>query len=154
MGAAASGEPRDGRAGRTVSLLIWGVSSPIFKKFLFPPDPNQRVGRNSEKRIPPIQRAGRRNTRSLSSGAHSRDPLAMAPYGFAAMWTPLGLEAGTPRLHQGFVQSHLKKYFRSGLTQQITSISLAVLFPQRGVSRSSRTLGTGCGGRGSVLRAR
>ena len=46
--AAASGEPRDGRAGRTVSLLIWGVSSPIFKKFLFPPDPNQRVGRNSE----------------------------------------------------------------------------------------------------------
>src|SRR5260370_39487183 len=35
----------------------------------------QPVGRNSAAYF------GRRNTRSLSSGAHSRDPLAMAPYG-------------------------------------------------------------------------
>src|SRR6202011_4381041 len=52
----------------------------------------------------------------------------MAPYGFAAVWTPLGVEAGTPRLHQGFVNAQFlfdQKYFRSRLTQ-ITSISLAV----------------------------
>jgi hypothetical protein len=34
--AAAPGEPRDGRAGRTVSLLIWGVSSPFCKNISVP----------------------------------------------------------------------------------------------------------------------
>ena len=50
------------------------------------------------------------------------------------------------------VQPHFQKYFRSRLTQ-IKSISLVVPSLWRGVSRSSRTLGAGCGGRGSVGRA-
>ena len=50
------------------------------------------------------------------------------------------------------VQPHLQKYFRSGPTQ-IKSISAAVPPHMRGVSRSSRTLGAGCGGRGGVGRA-
>ena len=37
---------------------------------------------------------------------------------------------------------------------QIILITLAIPARERGVSRSSRTLGVGCGGRGSVLRAR
>jgi len=44
------------------------------------------------------------------------------------------------------VQSHLQKHSVSGLTQ-IKTISLAIPSHMRGVSRSSRTLGTGCGGR-------
>jgi hypothetical protein len=48
------------------------------------------------------------------------------------------------------VQPLFQKYFRSHLTQ-ITSISPAVPARERGVSRSSRTLGMGCGGRGSVV---
>src|SRR5205814_9153105 len=44
------------------------------------------------------------------------------------------------------VQSRLKKHFRSRFTQ-IKTISLAIPSRMRGVSRSSRTLGTGCGGR-------
>src|SRR3984893_941921 len=47
------------------------------------------------------------------------------------------------------VQSHLQKYFPSRQTQ-IKSISPAIPALWRGVSRSSRTLGTGCDGRGSV----
>src|ERR1700730_7675764 len=50
------------------------------------------------------------------------------------------------------VQSHLQKYSASRLTQ-IKTITRAVPAHSRGVSRSSRTLGTGCGGRGSVGRA-
>jgi hypothetical protein len=45
------------------------------------------------------------------------------------------------------VQPPLQKYFCSRLTQ-ISSLIRAVLSHMRGVSRSSRTLGTGCGGRG------
>ena len=54
--------------------------------------------------------------------------------------TPLGLEAGTSRLHQGFVNVQFEKYFRSRLTQ-ITSRTPAVPPHSRGVSRSSRTRG-------------
>jgi hypothetical protein len=39
------------------------------------------------------------------------------------------LGPGTPRPHQGFVNVHLQKYFRSRLTQ-ITSISAAVPSPE------------------------
>jgi len=46
------------------------------------------------------------------------------------------------------VQSHFKKYSVSDLTQ-IKTINLAIPSHMRGVSRSSRTLGTGCGGRES-----
>jgi hypothetical protein len=48
------------------------------------------------------------------------------------------------------VQSCLKKYFCSGLTQ-ITSISLAVSSP-RGAYRDRHGRGAGCGGRGSAKR--
>ena len=58
----------------------------------------------------------------------------------------LGVEAGNVRLHQGFVQSPLQKYFRSRLTQ-ITSISAAVP-PLRGAYRDRHGRGAGCGGRG------
>src|SRR5260370_40808889 len=47
------------------------------------------------------------------------------------------------------VQPRLQKYFRSRLTQ-IRCTCPAIPSRKRGVSRSSRTLGTGCGGRGSV----
>jgi hypothetical protein len=47
----------------------------------------------------------------------------------------------------------LQKYFASH-SPQIIFITLAIPSRERGVSRSSRTLGAGCGGRGSVLRAR
>src|SRR5258706_7264213 len=47
------------------------------------------------------------------------------------------------------VQPSLQKYSASRFTQ-FTFRTPAVPLPQRGVSRSSRTLGAGCGGRGSV----
>jgi hypothetical protein len=47
------------------------------------------------------------------------------------------------------VQYHSQKYFTFRLPQ-IKSISRAIPAHLRGVSRSSRTLGSGCGGRGSV----
>src|SRR6202011_2802006 len=102
-------------AGRVerLSLLIWGASSPIFKKILFPPDPSQRVGRNSGSVF-----------RQFSEPVGAIR-CAIAPCGFAAVCKPLGLEAGTSRLHQGFVNVPLQKYFRSRLTQT-TSISLAI----------------------------
>ena len=51
------------------------------------------------------------------------------------------------------VQSPSRNYFAC-LVGQINSTSFSRLVPsERGVSRSSRTLGTGCGGRGSVVRA-
>jgi hypothetical protein len=51
------------------------------------------------------------------------------------------------------VQSYFQKYFRSRLPQ-INPISIAIPSPQRGVSRSSRTLGMGCGGRGGIRHAK
>jgi hypothetical protein len=48
------------------------------------------------------------------------------------------------------VQPCREKYFTS-LPGQIISLFPAVLARERGVSRSSRTLGAGCGGRGSVV---
>src|SRR5437879_1930006 len=48
--------------------------------------------------------------------------------------------------HRFPVQPHLQKYSASRFAQ-IKSISPAVPFPLRGVSRSSQTLGAGCGGR-------
>jgi len=58
---------------------------------------------------------------------------------------PVGLLREKP------VQSSLQKYFASPLTQikLTTSISRS---RKRGGSRSSRTLGAGCDGRGSVRR--
>ena len=51
------------------------------------------------------------------------------------------------------VQSPMQIYFAC-LVGQINSTSFSRLAPsRRGVSRSSRTLGAGCGGRGSVARA-
>ena len=50
------------------------------------------------------------------------------------------------------VKPLLQKYFASRLTQ-IRCISKPSRLPWRGVSRSSRTLGMGCGGRESVRRA-
>src|ERR1700738_5062697 len=113
-------------AGRVVSLLIWGVSSPIFKKFLFPPDPNQRVGRNSENCIPPIQGAGRRNT------------VRMAPLRVC-----------------GGVQATRIRGWNVATTPRLRPVPFAKIFlflpdpnhlyiprrlvPTRGVSRSSRT---------------
>jgi len=60
---------------------------------------------------------------------------------------PVGLLREKP------VQSSLQKYFASPLTQikLTTSISRS---RKRGGSRSSRTLGAGCDGRGSVRRAK
>src|SRR6202171_1613087 len=60
------------------------------------------------------------------------------------------LGPGTPRPHQGFVNVHLQKYFRSRLTQ-ITSISAAVPSP-RGAARDRHGRGAGCGGRGRRCR--
>jgi hypothetical protein len=50
------------------------------------------------------------------------------------------------------VKPRNQKYFASYPTQ-ISSLICAVPCPQRGVSRSSRTLGRGCGGRGRVRHA-
>ena len=67
---------------------------------------------------------------------------------FAALYLDYGTDLpdrlfGAPR-----VQPLSQKYSCS-LETQITSISAAVPARERGVSRSSRTLGTGCGGRGN-----
>src|SRR5258705_4947485 len=50
------------------------------------------------------------------------------------------------------VQPSLQKYSASPFGRN-RFIDSAIPSHKRGVSRSSRTLGTGCGGRGSVLRA-
>ena len=127
------------------------------------------VPRNDEERVS-VARTARseirirhqirsRITRSLSSGAHSRDPLA--PSGYAST-RPRGANATPPpcnatrirgatsRPHQGFVNAPLQKYFYSGLTQ-IKSISLTVS-SQAGAYRDRHGRGAGCGGRGSVRR--
>src|SRR5882672_832458 len=51
------------------------------------------------------------------------------------------------------VQPPLQKYYASPFGRN-RFIDSAIPSHKRGVSRSSRTLGTGCGGRGSVLRAK
>src|SRR6266404_7433400 len=69
---AALGQERRGWPGQSPAMTKEGVILAV------------RARRAEAERIPPIQSAGRCNTRSLSSGAHSRDPLAIAPYGLQA----------------------------------------------------------------------
>ena len=90
----------------------------------------------------------RRGTSKPFIGPRPARTIGLPPARYATL---LGLEAGTSRLHQGFVQSHLQKYFRSRLTQ-IRFRSLAVS-SHRGAYRDRHGRGMGCGGRSSVRRA-
>src|SRR3984893_14014456 len=56
----------------------------------------------------------RRVTSKPFIGPRPARTIGLPPARYATL---LGLEAGTSRLHQGFVQSHLQKYFRFRLTQ-------------------------------------
>ncbi len=99
-------------------------------------------------------------SRSLSSGAHSRDPLARNDDRKAAfLYAPgplYGLRQKAKFLNGikliWVVQSFFQKYFRSLLTQ-ITCISLAVP-SHRGAARDRHERGAGCGGRGWRQRRR
>jgi hypothetical protein len=70
-----------------------------------------------------------------------------SPQGGGIRKTELILPAGQIAILP--VQSRPQKYFPSHFAQ-IKSISRAIPAHLRGVSRSSRTLGSGCDGRGSV----
>ena len=62
--------------------------------------------------------------------------------------TLLELGLATPRIHHGFVNGGLQKYFASPLTQ-ISSMTPDVL-THRGAYRDRHGRGMGCGGRGSA----
>ena len=70
-------------------------------------------------------------------------------------WTCFAIAAGDlpdGQISKNAVHTQSQKYSASRLTR-LKSTTPAIPSHKRGVSRSSRTLGTGCDGRGSVRRA-
>src|SRR5712664_1106622 len=92
-----------------------------------------------------------RIARSLSSGAHSRDPLA--PSGLQP-FSPLSSDLPVRR----FVDRRVESFFRIFRNISVPIYPKSILeflpsHPTRGAYHDRHGRGEGCGGRGSVLRA-
>src|SRR5712664_23405 len=101
-------------------------------------------------RNPGLTRRRPRITRSLSSGAHSRDPLA--PSGLQPLYRvvicPSGaLSTGVSSLISDFPKNISVPTYPKSILELLPS------HPTRGAYRDRHGRGEGCGGRGSVLRA-
>ncbi len=106
------------------------------------------------------QGRGRRNRSGWSNGSlgrawiYNRAPILDFPAPRPAYTTCAHSRISLTGSSCFYLSSPPPQKYSASHSPQIIFITLAIPARERGVSRSSRTLGAGCGGRGSVLRAR